>query len=348
MPTGVTIDISTATPPSLPPRKDESYSATLRPLETLRRVDVLSTTSMPQSNLPPWETLPPCPGLPPSGLQHSGLLTLPRGISLWHAIYGVPVQISLKNGTPPVVFLTGGLSHSGYYGHQVQHLANGGTHTVIVFDHRGHGRTPLGTDTELTYDKLEQDLIDLLDHYGIPKAALIGWSDGAMVAWTALRNHHHRVDRVFAFAAIDDCEKNDGDRVDQQDRVKALFARCMAEWAELKPREEGIDRQDADSMANFLPYFRLWKREPKWTAEMFAHVPVRWEADAEDAPVVWVVVADHDDWIPEAVNQRLRGFIRNSSYLVIPNGGHLAFIQTPAVFSDLVTHFLEDGRDVHE
>ncbi|KAL3474763.1 Alpha/Beta hydrolase protein [Aspergillus californicus] len=254
------------------------------------------------------------------------------GIELWHAIYGVPLRESLQKGKPPVVFLTGGLSHSGYYGYQVEQAAH--AHTVIVFDHRGHGRTPLGADTEITYGKLEQDLIQLLDHYGIPKAALIGWSDGAMVAWTALRNHHNRVDRMFVYGAVDDCENNDGDRVDELDSVKTFFSRSQEEWLEFNP--------GGDAMANFMPYFQLWKREPKWTAKTFSHVPVRGEAI--DAPVVWVVASDHDDWMPEEVTRRLRSFIRNSSYLEIPNSGHLAFVQTPKLFSDLLTYFLEDGK----
>jgi pimeloyl-ACP methyl ester carboxylesterase len=280
----------------------------------------------------PWETIPLCPGLPSSSLQHEGVRRLSSGVQLWHAIYGIPLQESLDKGLSPVIFLTGGLSHSGFYGYQVAHLST--TRTVIVFDHRGHGRTPLGTDTHLTYDKLEQDLIQLLDSYTIPKAALVGWSDGAMVAWTALRNHHSRVERVFAFGAVDDCEKNDGDRIDELESVKSFFARSQAEWLDFNP--------GGDAMANFTPYFQLWKREPKWTAETFAGVPVR--GKEADAPIVWVAAADHDDWMPNEVSARLRRLIENSTYVEIPNSGHLAFIQVPQIFNGLLSHFLEDGN----
>ncbi|KAK9425333.1 putative AB hydrolase-1 domain-containing protein [Seiridium unicorne] len=278
----------------------------------------------------PWEAIGPPLGLPLADAQVEGLLALPNGASIWHAVLGKPIEQTLSAGEVPVVFLTGGLSHSEYYGHQVRYLIP--DHTVLVFDHRGHGRTPLGDDTDITYNKLEDDLMLLLDHYHIPKAALIGWSDGAMVAWTALLNHLDRVDRIFSFGAVDDCEKNDGDAIDEYESVKQYFAQSQREWSEFHPGE------DADS--NFAPYYKLWKKEPKWTASMFDHVPVRWEAEA--APVVWVVAADHDDWMPNEVTERLRQFIRNSSFLELPNSGHLAFVQAPEIFNSMVKHFLMD------
>jgi pimeloyl-ACP methyl ester carboxylesterase len=95
-------------------------------------------------------------------------------------------------------------------------------------------------------------------------------------------------------------------------------------------------------LANFTPYYRFWKREPKWTVDSFSHVPVR--GKVADAPIVWVVAADHDDWMPDEVNARLRRLVPNSTYLEIPNAGHLAFLQVPRIFNSLLSFFLDDGK----
>jgi pimeloyl-ACP methyl ester carboxylesterase len=280
----------------------------------------------------PWDVMPPCPGLPPlEESQVHGYLTLSTGVKVWHAIFGIPLKDSLAQGKPPVVIPTGGTCHSGYWGHQIRHFSP--KYTLIVFDIRGHGKTPLGDDTELTYNKLEDDIIAILDYYSIQKVSLIGWSDGAMMCWTALLRHSHRVDRFFSFGAVDDCTKNDGDAIDEYDSVKAFFSRFETEWLELNP--------GGDVKANFAPYWVLWKKEPRWTAEMFKHVPVRGEIP--DAPIVWVAAGDHDSWMPDEVNRRLRAFIPNSSYVEIPGASHTAFWQAPRVFNALLECFLEDG-----
>ncbi|KAI1623916.1 hypothetical protein EDD37DRAFT_682194 [Exophiala viscosa] len=198
----------------------------------------------------PWEHTPPYPQLDLNKAQEQGLLTLPHGIQIWHAIFGVPLKETLAAGTLRVVLLTGGISHSGHYGYQVDHLSP--KHTVICFDHRGHGRTPLGDDTWITYDKLTTDLLALLDVYQIPKAALVS-----------------RVDRIFAFGGIDDCDKNEGDAIDELDSLKEYFNMSQKEWLKLNPGQ--------DDNNNFMPYYKLWKREPKWTSETFKDVPVRGE-----------------------------------------------------------------------
>jgi len=60
------------------------------------------------------------------------------------------------------------------------------SHQVIVMDSRGHGRSsrdgkPFG------YDLMASDVLGLMDFLTIPKAAIIGWSDGRLSA-----RHRHR------------------------------------------------------------------------------------------------------------------------------------------------------------
>jgi pimeloyl-ACP methyl ester carboxylesterase len=67
-------------------------------------------------------------------------------------------------------------------------------------DSRGHGRStrdarPYG------YDLMADDVVALLDMLHIPKADVVGWSDGAILGLDLAIRHPDRVGKVFAFAA---------------------------------------------------------------------------------------------------------------------------------------------------
>ena len=295
-------------------------------------IDIASfvPSTMSDSKLP-WDTFPPAPGLPLQKAHRQGLVDVGRGIKLWHAIFGVELEESRKAGRAPVFFLHGGMNSSEYYGHQVEYFST--HHTVIVLDLRGHGRSPLGEDTHLTYDKIGDDLIGLLDHYAILKAAMVGWSEGTMVVWNLLARYPHRVERAFCYAAIDDCTKTDSEAVMKIPMVQEYFARVGQEWNQLNP--------EGDWQKFFGTWMDLWVREPKWSQATFKNTPGRGQSRL--APIVWVVKGDHDDWIPADHYTRFTSYVPNSSFLVMPSTGHLAFIQSPAMFNRFVELFLEDG-----
>jgi pimeloyl-ACP methyl ester carboxylesterase len=99
---------------------------------------------------------------------------------------------------PPVVLLHGGLANSDYLGNQARALAR--AHCVILVDSRGHGRStrdqrPFG------YDLMADDVVAPLDTLKIDKAAIVGWSDGAIIGLDLAMRHPERVTRVFAFGA---------------------------------------------------------------------------------------------------------------------------------------------------
>jgi hypothetical protein len=113
---------------------------------------------------PPWLTLPPTPSLPKA--EQSGYAPI-NGINIWYATFGKG---------EPVLLLHGGLANSNYWGNQVPGLAQ--KYRVVVMDSRGHGRSthdgrPYG------YDLMASDVIGLMDFLKLPRAAIVGWSDGA-------------------------------------------------------------------------------------------------------------------------------------------------------------------------
>ena len=138
---------------------------------------------------PLWMTLPPTPALPQP--QESGLAPV-NGVKIWYATFG---------SGEPVILLHGGLAHAEYWGKQVPALA--AHYRVVVMDSRGHGRSsrdarPFG------YDLMTDDVVGLMGFLKIDKAAVVGWSDGAILGLDMALRHPERLSKLFAFAANSD------------------------------------------------------------------------------------------------------------------------------------------------
>lgn len=115
----------------------------------------------------PWEALPPTPRLPPA--QSSGTVAV-NGAHIWRATFGAGDD---------VVMLHGGLAHSDYWGLQAAALAQ--RRRVLVIDSRGHGRSDNANGQPFSYRQMADDVIAIMDQLEIAKAAIVGWSDGAII-----------------------------------------------------------------------------------------------------------------------------------------------------------------------
>ena len=105
-----------------------------------------------------------------------------NGLHLYHELYGEG---------PPLVLLHGGmLTIDLNFAPLIPTLAE--THTVIGVEQQGHGRTA-DTDRAITYPNLASDVVALLDHLGIERAAVLGHSLGGAVALELAVSHPERV-----------------------------------------------------------------------------------------------------------------------------------------------------------
>jgi pimeloyl-ACP methyl ester carboxylesterase len=265
--------------------------------------------TLPCRALERWETLPPTPA--PIATDRSGLADA-NGIKIHYAIYG--------QGSP-VIFLHGGLANCDYWGNQVPAVA--ARHTVILMDSRGHGRStrdarPFG------YDLMADDVVALMDALKIPKADIVGWSDGGIIGIDLALRHKDRVGKVFAFAAntktsgvIEDVEKNS--------TFAAFIARAGKEYSALSATP--------NEYAAFVDQIsKMWFAEPNWTDA---------ELKTIDTPVL-VVDGDHDEAIKRAHSEYIAATIPHAGLLILPNVSHFAFLQDPDQFNFSILHFLGD------
>jgi pimeloyl-ACP methyl ester carboxylesterase len=258
-----------------------------------------------------WQTLPPTPA-PVSG-GHSGYAEI-NGIRLFH--------VEIGSG-PPVVLLHGGLANSDYFGEQARALAQ--AYRVILVDSRGHGRStrdqrPFG------YDLMADDVAALLDTLKIDKAAIVGWSDGAIIGLDLTMRHPERVTRIFAFGANtsttglrDDVEKNP--------TFAAFVARASREYAKLS----ATPGQYADFHDQIG---KMWEHEPNWTEAQLREIRTP----------VWVVDGEHDEGIKREHTEYMAATIPGARLLILPNVSHFAFLQDPSRFNSAILSFLGEQQ----
>ena len=82
------------------------------------------------------------------------------------------------SGTP-LVLLHGNGENGTYFRHQIGYFAS--QYRVIAIDTRGHGQSPRGS-APFTMEQFCRDVSALLDSLAIPRAILLGFSDGANIA----------------------------------------------------------------------------------------------------------------------------------------------------------------------
>jgi pimeloyl-ACP methyl ester carboxylesterase len=256
-----------------------------------------------------WQTLPPTPA--PIATDRSGEADA-NGIKIHYAIYG--------HGSP-VIFLHGGLANTDYWGNQVPAVA--AHHTVILMDSRGHGRStrdarPYG------YDLMADDVVALMDVLKIPKADIVGWSDGGIIGLDLALRHKDRVGKVFAFAAN---TKTSGvvEGVEKNPTFAAYIERAGHEYAKLSATPKQYDAF-VDQIS------KMWADQPNWTDDQLKSITT---------PVL-VVDGDHDEAIKRAHTEYIAATIPHAGLLILPNVSHFAFLQAPDQFNFAILHFLGD------
>ena len=224
----------------------------------------LSLVGLSQDGPPRWRTEPePLPM--PTPLK-SGFAPV-NGIAMFYAIYG---------SGPPILLIHGGLSNADVWSAEIPGLA--AHHEVIVADSRGHGRSTM-TGARLTYDLMASDYLALLDYLGIPKVAVVGWSDGGVIGLDLAIHHPDRLTALFAQAAN---ASPDGLTwtPTAADALHSPGGRDQAEYERLSPTPDHF-------MAFRKEVFEMWATEPHFTREQLASIKVR----------TAIVIGDHDQMV---------------------------------------------------
>jgi pimeloyl-ACP methyl ester carboxylesterase len=259
---------------------------------------------------PLWQSLPPTPDLPPHG--NSQIVTV-NGVRLWYERWG-------QGSDSPVLLLHGGLANSNYFGLLIPALL-ARHYQVIAVDSRGHGRSTRDAKP-YSYELMAQDVLALLDHLGVRRVSIVGWSDGGIVGLVLAIDHADRVDRLYAFGsnadtsgAIEGCEK---------DPVFAAYiARTEQEYSRLSPTPDQWD-DFSDAIG------KMWATQPAFSREQLHSIQM---------PVA-IADGEHDECIKAEHTRYMASTIPGAQLAILPGLSHFAFLQDPRAASASVLSFL--------
>lgn len=257
---------------------------------------------------PIWTTLPMPAALPAATAKGY----VPHaGAQIYYAVYGA--------GTP-VILLHGGLANSDWFGNQVPALVRAG-HEAILIDSRGHGRSTRD-HRRYTYELMASDVVAVMDALRIRRAAVVGWSDGAIIGLVMALHQPERLTRVFAFAANMDPSGVKAD-VLANPTFKSAVGRSARQYARLSRTPDGF------------PAFQkaietMWDKEPNYTARDLARIRT----------TVAIVDGDHDEAIKRAHTEYMARAIPGARLIILPNASHFAMLQQPGEFNAAMLGFL--------
>ena len=273
-------------------------------LSTLFRFD-----SYAQGNPSKWSVLPDTPKLPKSTRQ--GILPV-NDTQIFYAQFGQG---------PSVLFLHGGLANSNYWGAQIEELSK--SFRVTVLDTRGHGRSPFNSGS-LSYRLFASDVVEMLKALGIPKTAVVGWSDGAITGIQLAISNGDLISGLFAFGA--NISLNGLiPRGAESPVFRAFITRAAREYASLSPHPEKWPE-----LTRALS--RMWHTEPNFSKKQLAEIRCK----------VVVSDGDHDEIIKQEHTRQIASSIPGARLNIQRGVSHFAMLQDPIQFNDALNIFLRE------
>ena len=160
-------------------------------------------------------------------------------------VNGINLYYETHGDGQPLILLHGGLMSGETFGPVLPALA--AHHRVIVVDLQGHGRTA-DIDRPIDVKLMADDIAALIDHLGLDKPDIVGYSLGGGVAMQVAIRHPAKVGRLVAAAANIRRSAIYPEMLEQQGQVNAAAAEFMKEtpmyelYQRVAPRPEDFPK----------------------------------------------------------------------------------------------------------
>ena len=245
---------------------------------------------------------------------------------------------------PPLVMLHGGGSRASHF-HAVMRLL-APAHTVFAYDMRGFGDTGANAGEPFDHQTWAEDVGAFMDHLGLGRAALSGWSLGATVALNFASQNPDRVgalalmgaahpdrpiDRAYFYRRLDLVRGG----ATAQDVIDATFQAVMnmfSPWT-LANRPEALEQVRREQLANRV--------------ELVAPLVAAYESRPDFAPILKaiacpvVVLAGDADAMGARGAGGLKERLGDCRAETIADCGHYYAVEQPAAVADALWRGLQ-------
>jgi pimeloyl-ACP methyl ester carboxylesterase len=240
-------------------------------------------------------------------------------------INGLDLYYEVHGDGPPLVLLHGGLMTIDLsFGRLVPVLAR--QHRVIGVELQGHGHTG-DIDRPMRLETLADDVAALLDHVGIDRADVFGFSLGGLVALTMGLEHPERVGKLVIASvdhrpSHDEFEKPDDPDVMKRMPTEADFQAMRETYARVAPNPDDFEAV-AEKTSSMVHSLTGWSDDELRTIR---------------APTL-VLVGD-TDFTPLANAVAMFEVLRDAQLAVLPGTTHMGVTRHVERVTALVEPFL--------
>src|SRR3954470_24011394 len=147
-----------------------------------------------------------------------------QGAGQYAEVNGINLYYETHGDGPPLILLHGGLGSGEMFGPALGRLAAG--HQVIAVDLQGHGRTA-DIDRPLDVRLMGDDIAALIDHLGLDRPDVVGYSLGGGVAMQVAIRHPEKVGRLVSVSAGIRRDATYPEILEQQGQVGAAAAEFL-------------------------------------------------------------------------------------------------------------------------
>lgn len=262
-------------------------------------------------------------------------VTTADGVSLRTRVDG-------PEGAPPLLLVNSLGTDLHMWDPQVPVLSR--SRRVLRFDLRGHGGSTVPAPP-YTVEGFGADAVAVLDAYGVDRADVCGLSLGGLVALWVASHEPSRVTRLVVAGATARIGTEEG----WQDRARAVRQGGMAAISDVvlarffspgfRATQADVVEQTRRTLERIAADGYLGACSALATADLRDAVS-RIEAES------LVVVGSQDEATPPHDVRALDAALPSSRFVELRGAGHLANLEVPTEFSDLVVRFLTASEPV--
>ncbi len=202
---------------------------------------------------------------------------------------------------------------------------------VLTFEHRGHGRTPNPVNKLTGYDVLADDAVALLNYFEMPKAIMVGFSDGAITLLDLAQRYPEMVDMMVLVGAnyCNDPTVLDGLETLHPDYMEQHYP----DWAAT------LEKQHAVQGAGYWKVLALqlrdmWMDNPNFTLEEMSRI----------SAATLVMTGQYDPYGNLEQTLTIHQAIKGSELCIVPGVAHATLVKRPEISTLIILDYLTRQR----
>lgn len=258
-------------------------------------------------------------------------------MSFLAAVDGTRLYYEIQGDGPPLILHLGAGCDSGLWSAAgyLEPLAK--SYRCILFDHRGHGRSDRPRGPEANHiNRYVADVVALLDHVGLDRAAFWGYSAGISVGLKVVQENPTRISALIGSGGLGKATP---------DQVRDIVERRVPEhrdfgWEKLLSR---FDQQEPETVPEWMKE-RIRATDVQQFIDWFLALP-NWNWDEWDAlpyivaPTLFLTGELED---PDDETAKAAALMPNGTRYRIPGQGHInAFLSSRLVVPKVTTFLAE-------